>query len=127
MIFPGFSVPGRHKVRVNVVAVVTEKLLPLCHQPGGEDAHDLSPPGVLHLTIPARGTNQTSLLTSLGHLPAVRGEAVVDFVAETCSVESAVFPHVEREVNVILSVAVYLNLVNILHHLHLLPTHIWRL
>ena len=58
MIFPGFSVPGRHKVRVNVVAVVTEKLLPLCHQPGGEDAHDLSPPGVLHLTIPARGTNK---------------------------------------------------------------------
>ena len=61
MIFPGFSVPGRHKVCVNVVAVVTEKLLPLCHQPGGEDAHDLSPPGVLHLTIPAGGTNQTFL------------------------------------------------------------------
>ena len=86
MIFPGFSVPGRHKVCVNVVAVVTEKLLPLCHQPGGEDAHDLSPPGVLHLTIPARGTNK--------HLPAVRGEAVVDFVAKTCSVERAISPHV---------------------------------
>ena len=59
-------------------------------------------------------------------LPAVRSEAVVDFVAQTGLVAglSGISAHLQGQINVVGGVAVNLYLINIPQHLRLLQTNI---
>ena len=105
---------------INVITVITKELLILLHCPRGEDPNNLSPPRVLHLSISAIPFKVSDISFCRSAAPAVWSEAVVDFVAQTCSVEACVSPHLQRKVDVVGVVAVDLDLVDILHHLGLL-------
>ena len=102
---PEVPVPGRHQVLVHLVAVITEQLLPRLDVAAAEDAHNLSPPWVLHAPVAAVGA-----------------EAVVDFVTKAGLVETSVSPNLEGQVYVVSVIAFNLNFVHIIQNLPFLKS-----
>ena len=59
---PGFFIPGRYEVCLNIIAVIAKKFLRFPDWFGGEDSNNLAPSRVVHLAISDRGQSFRYLL-----------------------------------------------------------------